>query len=55
MSEPKKTKPKPQGIAAAVVDTVKKTVNPRYTLYRREAEAMGDKVLTQEQWEARQK
>lgn len=53
MSDQQKPKKKPAGIAAAIVDGAKAAKNPRYALYRREAEAMGEKVMTAEEWARR--
>jgi len=50
-----KPKEKPKGIARELVDGVMAVKNPGYIAYRREAEALGEDVMTPAEWTAREK
>jgi hypothetical protein len=53
---PEKEKPKkPKRIGDEIVSGVTELTTPGYAAYRREAEAMGEEVLTPEQWSAKKK
>jgi hypothetical protein len=54
MPEQKKP-PKEKSIGDEIVGGLNAARNPGYAAYRREAEAMGEKVLTPEQWAAKKK
>lgn len=54
MSEPKE-KSKPRGPARELVEGMAAIKNPGYVAYKREAEAMGEDVMTPAEWSARQK
>jgi hypothetical protein len=55
MADERKPKKKPRGIGDEIAGGVNAMRNPGYAAYKREAEAMGDPVMTPEQWAAKQK